>query len=356
MTLKFEPKLKEIEKRYNELERLLSSQEVISDREKFQQYSKELGELKGAVEKYREYKKVLQETKEAEQMLKDKEVKKLAEAELKKLKEREEKIKSELEAELIPKDPYDEKNIFIEVRAGTGGEEAALFAGDLVRMYIRYAERHGWKTEMVSANATGLGGYKEANIGIYGKGAYSKLKFEGGTHRVQRVPATESGGRIHTSAATVAVMPEAEDVDIKIDPKDLRIDTYRSSGPGGQHVQKTDSAVRITHIPSGVVVACQEERSQHQNKEKAMKLLRARLLQKQEEKQRKERAEKRKIMVGTGDRSEKIRTYNFPQSRVTDHRIGFSVHNLGQVLDGELDEVIEALTAADRVKKLEKMK
>lgn len=356
MILTFEDKLKEIENRYKKLEALLASKEVISDREKYQKYSKELAELKNVVEKYEEYKEILKKIEETKLMLKDKEVKQLAEAELQSLKDKEEKIKSELEARLIPKDPYDEKNIFIEVRAGTGGDEAALFAGDLVRMYIRYAERRGWKTEIVSQSPTGLGGYKEAIIGIYGKGAYSKLKFESGTHRVQRVPVTEAGGRIHTSAATVAVLPEAEDVDLKIEEKDLRIDTYRASGPGGQHVQKTDSAVRITHLPTGVVVACQEERSQHQNKAKAMRLLRSRLLDAMEEKQRKERAKARKIMVGTGDRSEKIRTYNFPQSRITDHRIGFSVHNLQQVLDGELDETIDALTAADRVKKLEKMK
>jgi len=354
LILTFEDKLKEIENRYKKLEALLASKEVISDREKYQKYSKELAELKNVVEKYEEYKEILKKIEETKLMLKDKEVKQLAEAELQSLKDKEEKIKSELEARLIPKDPYDEKNIFIEVRAGTGGDEAALFAGDLVRMYIRYAERRGWKTEIVSQSPTGLGGYKEAIIGIYGKGAYSKLKFESGTHRVQRVPVTEAGGRIHTSAATVAVLPEAEDVDLKIEEKDLRIDTYRASGPGGQHVQKTDSAVRITHLPTGVVVACQEERSQHQNKAKAMRLLRSRLLDAMEEKQRKERAKARKIMVGTGDRSEKIRTYNFPQSRITDHRIGFSVHNLQQVLDGELDETIDALTAADRVKKLEK--
>lgn len=356
MALKFEPKLKQIEKRYKELEKLLSSQEVLSDSEKFKKHSKELGELKNAFEKYQEYKTIAKEIEETKLMLKDSEVKELAEKELKKLDESAEKLKNELEAELIPKDPYDEKNIFMEIRAGTGGEEAALFAGSLVRMYLRYAERHGWKTEMVNENATGLGGFKEAVIGIYGKGAYSKLKFESGTHRVQRVPATESGGRIHTSAATVAVMPEAEDVDLKIEDKDLRIDTFRSSGPGGQSVNKTSSAIRITHIPSGLVVSCQEERSQHKNKAKAMKLLRSRLLDQMEEEQRSKRAEQRKVQVGTGDRSEKIRTYNFPQSRVTDHRIGFSVHNLQQVLDGELDETIEALTVADRVKKLEKMK
>jgi peptide chain release factor 1 len=352
----FENKLIKSEKRYEELEKLLSDPKVLKDPEKFKAYSKELGDLKDIVVKFGEHKSVQKELSDAKEMLADKEMRELAAKEVDRLESRAEALKKDLEVLMIPKDPSDEKSIFLEVRAGTGGEEAAIFAGNLVRMYLRYAERQGWKTEMISENATGLGGFKEAIFGIYGKGAYSRLKFESGTHRVQRVPTTESGGRIHTSAATVAVMPEAEDVDLKIEDKDLRIDTFRSSGPGGQSVNKTSSAIRITHIPSGLVVACQEERSQHKNKAKAMKLLRSRLLDQMEEKQRSKRAEQRKVQVGTGDRSEKIRTYNFPQSRVTDHRIGFSVHNLNQVLDGEMDEVIDALTVADRAKKLEKMK
>jgi len=352
----FEDKLKNVEKRYRELESELSKPEVIKDNEKYRSLSREFGDLKGIMEKYEELKSVKKSLSEAREMMADREMRDLAEKEAEKCEKRQAELLSELELELVPKDPHDEKNIFLEVRAGTGGDEAAIFAGNLVRMYLRFAERKGWKTEMMDENPTGLGGFKEAIIGIYGKGAYSRLKFESGTHRVQRVPATESGGRIHTSAATVAVMPEAEDVDLKIEDKDLRIDTFRSSGPGGQSVNKTSSAIRITHIPSGLVVACQEERSQHKNKAKAMKLLRSRLLDQMEEEQRSKRAEQRKVQVGTGDRSEKIRTYNFPQSRVTDHRIGFSVHNLQEILDGNLDEIIEALTAADRVKKLEKMK
>ncbi len=349
-------KLEKVEKRYRELEKLLSTPEIISDREKFQAYSKELGDLKELYEKAQGYRKILKEIDEAKALSQEKEMKELAEAELEKLEKRKQELEKEIELLLIPKDPYDEKNIIMEIRAGTGGEEAALFAGELLRMYLRYAERHGLKTELLSSNPTGLGGYKEVIFNLIGKGAYSRLKYEGGTHRVQRVPKTEAGGRIHTSAATVAVLPEAEDVDIKIDPKDLRIDTYRASGAGGQHVNKTDSAVRITHLPTGVAVACQDERSQHQNRAKAMKLLRAKLLEAAEESERKKRVEARRIMVGTGDRSEKIRTYNFPQGRVTDHRIGFTIYRLNEVLDGDLAEIIDALTTADRIAKLEKMK
>jgi len=349
-------KLDKVEKRYHELEKLLSSPEIISDREKFQAYSRELGDLKELFEKAVEYRSTIKGVEDAKALRQDKEMKDLAEAELKELETKEQKLKQEIEFLLLPKDPHDERNIIIEVRAGTGGEEAALFAGELLRMYLRYAERQGFKTELLSSNPTGLGGYKEVVFNIIGKGVYSRLKYEGGTHRVQRVPATESGGRIHTSAATVAVLPEAEDVDIKIEPKDLRVDTYRASGAGGQHVNKTDSAVRITHLPTGVVVACQDERSQHQNRLKAMKLLRARILEAAEESERKKRVEARRIMVGTGDRSEKIRTYNFPQGRVTDHRIGFTIYRLNDVLDGDLQEILDALSTADRVAKLEKMK
>ncbi|MBU0501661.1 MAG: peptide chain release factor 1 [bacterium] len=347
-------KLANIEKRYHQLENLLSSPEIIADREKFQNYSKELGDLKELFEKSQEYSKVLKEIKDAQTMLDDKEMKELAQGELEKLEQTQSKLEKEIEVLLLPKDPLDNKNIILEVRAGTGGEEAALFAGELLRMYLRYAERRGWQTEMISASDTGIGGYKEVTVNIIGRGAYRKLKYESGTHRVQRVPKTESGGRIHTSAATVAVLPEAEEVDIQVEPKDLRIDTYRASGAGGQHVNKTDSAVRITHLPTGVVVACQDERSQLKNKNKAMKLLRTKVFEQAEAKAHKERAENRRIQVGTGDRSEKIRTYNFPQGRITDHRIGFTTHQLEAVLDGELNEIIAALAEADRVAKLSK--
>lgn len=349
-------KLENVEKRYHELEKLLSTPEIISDREKFQAYSKELGDLRQLFEKSQEYKNTLKEIEEAKALSLEEDMKELAEAELQKLENRKQELEKEIEFLLIPKDPFDDKNIIMEVRAGTGGDEAALFAGELLRMYLRYAERHGYRTELIGSNPTGLGGYKEVIFNIIGKGAYSRLKYEGGTHRVQRVPKTETSGRIHTSAATVAVLPEAEDVDIKIEDKDLRVDTYRASGAGGQHVNKTDSAVRITHIPTGTVVACQDERSQHQNREKAMKLLRAKILEVAEESERKKREKARRIMVGTGDRSEKIRTYNFPQGRVTDHRIGFTIYRLNEVMDGDLGEIIEALTTADRVAKLEKMK
>ncbi len=348
-------KLENTEKRYRELERLLSTPEVISDREKFQSFSKELGDLRELFNKTQDYKKTLKEIQDTQTLSQDQEMKELAEAELKKLEDQKEKLEKEIEILLLPKDPFDEKNIIMEIRAGTGGDEAALFAGELLRMFLRYAERQRWKTELINSNPTGLGGYKEVVFNIIGKGAYSRLKYESGTHRVQRVPKTESGGRIHTSAATVAVLPEAEEVDLKIEEKDLRIDTYRSSGAGGQHVNKTDSAVRITHLPTGTAVACQDERSQRQNRLKAMKLLRTRILEAAEEKERKKRAQNRKILVGTGDRSEKIRTYNYPQGRITDHRIGFTIYRLEGVLDGDIDEIIDALTTADRTAKLEKL-
>ncbi|MEA3492903.1 MAG: peptide chain release factor 1 [Candidatus Margulisiibacteriota bacterium] len=349
-------KLENTEKRYAELEKLLSSPEIINDREKFQEYSKEFVDLKELHEKAQDYINTIREIKEAEQLSQDEEMKELAESELKKLKAKKSGLEKAIEILLIPKDPLDEKNIIMEIRAGTGGDEAALFAGNLLRMYLRYAERNGWATEILSSNPTGLGGYKEVTFNIIGKGAYSRLKYEGGTHRVQRVPDTETSGRIHTSAATVAVLPEAEDLDVNIIDRDLRIDTYRASGSGGQHVNKTDSAVRITHIPTGVVVACQDERSQHQNREKAMKMLRAKIFEAAEEEKRKERESARRVMVGTGDRSEKIRTYNYPQGRLTDHRIGFTIYSLDKVLDGEINEVIEALINADRIAKLKKMK
>jgi peptide chain release factor 1 len=349
-------KLENTEKRYLELEKLLSSPEIISNREIFQAYSKELSELKYLVEKYREYKKILREVEDTLAILEDEGMKEMAEVELDELEKKQIILEKEIEVLLLPKDPLDDKNIILEIRAGTGGEEAALFAGELLRMYLRYAERQGWKTELIDANATGLGGYKEVIFNIIGKGVYRKLKYESGTHRVQRVPKTEAGGRIHTSAVTVAILPEAEEVDVKIDEKDIRIDVYHASGAGGQNVNKVSTAIRITHFPTGLVVACQDERSQHQNREKAFKLLRARLFEITQEAESKKRAEIRKIMVGTGDRSEKIRTYNFPQSRVTDHRIGFTLHRMNDVLDGDLGEIIEALTSADRAAKLEKMK
>jgi peptide chain release factor 1 len=351
----FLDKLENVEKRYLELEKGLSSSEIIADRNQFTKLSKELSEVKPVVDKFRAYKDILKSIKEAEAMLGEKEMHDLAQEELKDLEAKKTALLAELEALLAPKDPFDEKNIIVEIRAGTGGEEAALFAGELLRMYLRYAERRGWKTEILDANPTGLGGYKEAIFGIIGKGAYSKLKYESGTHRVQRVPKTETSGRIHTSAVTVAVLPEAEEVDVSINDNDLKFEAFRAGGAGGQNVNKVSSAVRITHLPTGVVVECREERSQLQNREKAMKLLRAKLLATAEEKERSKRDISRKIMVGSGDRSEKIRTYNFPQGRVTDHRIGFSVYQLSDVLDGDLDAFIDALSTADRAAKLAKM-
>lgn len=348
-------KLKNIADRYHELEKLLSTPAVIADREKFQEYAKELANLKELFDHAQEYQTIIKDLEETKSLANDPEMKDLADQELTKLEQRKQQLEKAIEILLLPKDPNDDKNIILEIRAGTGGEEAALFAGELLRMYLRYAERAGWKTEMISANDTGLGGYKEVVINIIGKGAYSKLKYESGTHRVQRVPQTESSGRVHTSAATVAVLPEAEEVDVQIEDKDLRLDTYRASGAGGQNVNKTDSAVRITHIPTGTVVACQDERSQLQNKIKAMKLLRSRIFEVAEERERKRQADNRKILVGTGDRSEKIRTYNFPQGRITDHRIGFTIYRLEQVLEGDINEIIEALTAADRSAKLASM-
>jgi len=350
----FLEKLENVEKRFVELEKTVSSPETISNRELFTKSSKELSELRPIIEKYREYKKTLREIDDAKSMMEEEGMKELAEIELDELENKKEDLSRGLEVLLVPKDRFDEKNVIMEIRAGTGGDEAALFAGELLRMYLRFAERQGWKTEIIEASPTGLGGYKEAVVNIIGKGAYSKLKYEGGTHRVQRVPKTEASGRIHTSAATVAVLPEAEEVDLKIEEKDLRIDVYHASGAGGQNVNKVSSAIRITHYPTGIVVACQDERSQLQNRVKAMKLLRARVLQAAEEGEKKKRDLSRKIMVGSGDRSEKIRTYNFPQSRVTDHRIGFTLHRLDEVMDGDLGEIIDAISAADRAAKLAK--
>lgn len=341
-------KLAKFEERNKQLEHLLSLPETLADREKIQKYSKELSDIKEIVEKAAQFRHVSKDIEDIKDS-KDPELKEL----LKDLENKEEQLKKDIEVLLLPKDPNDDKNIFMEIRAGTGGEEAALFAGELLRMYLRYAERRNWKVEFVDLNSTGLGGYKEAVIEIQGKGAYSRLKYESGAHRVQRVPATEASGRVHTSAATIAVMPEVEDIDIKIDDKDIRIDVFRSGGAGGQNVNKLSTAIRITHMPTGIVVQCQDERSQHQNKAKAFKFLKVKLYEHEESKRKDERTQMRRTLVGSGDRSEKIRTYNFPQNRITDHRIGLSVFNITEVMDGDLDTIIDALSDADRIAKLE---
>lgn len=349
-------RLQTIENRYEKLNELLSDPDVISDTNKLREYSKEQSGIQETVHVFREYKEVLEQLKGAKAMLEEKldaEMRDMVKEEVSELSEKEQQLSERMRILLLPKDPNDDKNVIIEIRGAAGGDEAALFAGDLFRMYSRYAEAQGWKPEVIEASTTGIGGYKEIIFMINGNGAYSKMKFENGAHRVQRVPETESGGRIHTSTATVAVLPEAEEVEVDIHDKDIRVDTFASSGPGGQSVNTTMSAVRLTHIPTGVVVSCQDEKSQIKNKEKAMKVLRARVYDKFQQEAQAEYDQNRKSAVGTGDRSERIRTYNFPQNRVTDHRIGLTIQKLDQILTGKLDEFIDALILDDQAKKME---
>lgn len=351
-------KVKDIEAKYLEIEKSLADPKQLANQQRLQQLAKTYSELSPIVSAYKEYQKTQSEIEDTLPLIEDEsdeELVELAKNELKYLNEQKDGLEERLKILMLPKDPKDVKNVIMEIRAGTGGEEASLFASEIFRMYSRYVERQGWKLELLSSHSTGLKGFKEVIFSIQGDRIYSQLKYEGGIHRVQRVPETETSGRIHTSAVSVAVLPEAEEVDLVINQTDLRIDTMRSSGPGGQSVNTTDSAVRITHLPTGLVVTCQDEKSQHKNRAKAMKILRSRLLEKMEDEQKAERAETRRSMVGSGDRSEKIRTYNFPQSRVTDHRIGLSVYQLDTILDGQLHRFIEALTAADQAEKLKNL-
>ncbi len=348
-------KLEKIKQRYLEISEMLSDPNIFKDQNRFRKLAKEQSEITEIVKKYDEYEKARHQIAEAEMIIEsetDKELVELAKSELQESREQQEKIEQELKVLLIPKDPEDEKNAIVEIRAGTGGDEACLFAGDLYRMYMKYAERQNWKTEILTWHPQEIGGFKEISLLVSGTNTYGKLKFEGGVHRVQRVPLTEASGRIHTSAASVAVLPEAEEVDVTIDPNDLRVDVFRSSGPGGQSVNTTDSAVRITHIPTGMVVTCQDEKSQHKNKAKALKVLRARLYDQKKEEEDAKLTATRRSMISTGDRSAKIRTFNFPQNRVTDHRINLTLYKLDRILEGDLDELIEQLQIADRAEKL----
>ncbi len=351
-------KLDEIEAKLAEVNERLGDPETLKDQGSYRDLARAHSELSVVVDKYREFKQVLSELEEARKMLKendDAEMEEFLRTEIAGLEERETALDEELKLLLIPADPRDEKNVIVEIRAGAGGDEAALFGGDLFRMYSHYAESQGWRVETLSSSPSDMGGFKEVIFAVKGQGAYSKLKYESGVHRVQRIPVTESGGRIHTSTATVAVLPEAEEVELEIDPADLRIDIFRSTGPGGQSVNTTDSAVRITHVPTGVVVSCQDEKSQLQNKEKALRILRARLLKTEQERQQREQAAERRSQVGTGDRSERIRTYNYPQGRVTDHRIGLTLYNLEGILNGGISEFIDTLRANDNAEKLKEL-
>ena len=352
-------RLQMLEDRYEELGELLSDPEVIADTKRFTELSKEMADLRETVEKYNQYKEVSQRISDDEEMLNegldDDEMTEMVKAELADSKDEKQALEEEIKILLIPKDPNDDKNIIMEIRGAAGGDEASLFAGDLFNMYSKYAERQGWSIEVIDRNMTEVGGFKEVALLINGKNVYSKLKYESGAHRVQRVPVTESAGRVHTSTATVVVMPEAEDVEIELDPKDIRVDVYRSSGAGGQHINKTSSAVRMTHLPTGIVVAMQDQRSQQQNREKAMKILKARVYDYYASQEQDAYDENRKSAVGTGDRSERIRTYNYPQNRVTDHRIGLSLHKLDRIMNGELEDIIDALILFDQTKALEKL-
>jgi len=348
-------RLQAVVKRYEELENLMADPQVMQDYDLMVGYAREHAELEETVRAYRDYLRVKDELAAARQMAEEEEdpdLREMAREEMARLEAEQQRLEVHLRQLLLPKDPRDDKNVIVEIRAGAGGDEAGLFAADLFRMYTRYAEQQGWKTEIISENRTGIGGFKEVIFGVQGKGAYSRLKYESGVHRVQRVPVTESSGRIHTSTATVAVLPEVDEVEVRIDPKDLDITTYGSSGPGGQHMQKNDTAVRIVHKPTGIVVSCENERSLTQNKERAMAVLRARLYEMEQEKQNEEIESARRAQVGTGERSEKIRTYNYPQNRVTDHRINMSVYNLPAVMDGAIDEFIEALALDDQTRRL----
>lgn len=350
-------KLEIFETKYEQLNQRLYDPDIVSNQETYKNIMKERKELEPIVEKYREYKKAKSDEEDAKSLLADKgmdkEFKNMVEEELSNARERISKVTEELKILLLPKDKNDDRNVIVEIRGGAGGEEAALFCATLFRMYSMYAESKNWKTEIINVNETELGGYKEISFMVIGEGAYSRLKYESGVHRVQRVPETEAQGRIHTSTVTVAVLPEAEDVEVEINPNDLQIDTFRAGGAGGQHINKTDSAIRITHIPTGTVVECQDERSQHKNRDKAMKVLKSRLLEAKIEQQNSEVAAERKSQVGTGDRSERIRTYNYPQGRLSDHRIGLTIYRLEDILNGNIDEIIDALITADRAKQLQ---